>query len=63
MYDADLQCPECGTKFKKKLGNLSSGHSHECRKCGTTIQYSGNGGKKAEQALKKFERGIKRMFK
>ena len=63
MYKVDLQCPACGAKFQRKLGDLSAGHSHKCLKCRSVIEFEGNGGKKAEQALKKFERDIKRLFK
>lgn len=62
MYNVDIQCPACGGKLKVPLGHLSKGHSRRCHSCGATIEFEGDGGKKAEQALKKFERDIKRCL-
>ena len=63
MYNVDIQCPNCGRKLKVALGHMSKGHSCRCHHCATTISFEGDGGRKAEQALKKFERDLKRLFK
>lgn len=63
MYQVEIQCPACGRKLTVPLGNISSGHSKRCHHCSAQIDFVGDGGRKAEQALKKFERDIKRMFK
>ena len=63
MYKVDIQCPNCRTKLKVALGNMSSGHSIKCHHCSTTINFDGNGGRKAERAIKNFEQKIKKMFR
>lgn len=63
MYKVDIQCPNCGTKLKVALGGMSSGHSKKCHSCSATIKFEGDGGRKAERAIKSFEKDIRKMFR
>ncbi|MCG8438778.1 MAG: hypothetical protein MI751_11895 [Pseudomonadales bacterium] len=63
MYKVDIHCPNCKTKPKVALGNMSSGHGITCHNCSATINFDGDGGRKAEKAIKNFEKEIKKMFR
>ena len=58
----DLECPNCGRKFKQTLGRMQ--RDFDCPGCGVRFDAKGvaKGTKEVEKALKNFARDIKKMF-
>lgn len=62
----DLECPNCGHRFKKRIGDIQSKPTFPCPKgCGATIKAEKftRGLSEAEKKLDDFSRKIGRMFK
>lgn len=57
----DLDCPQCNTRFSRKLSELAPGKNYRCRKCGTNIQFEGDGANKIRKTLGDFEKSLKNL--
>ncbi len=57
----EIDCPECSATFARKLNELAPGKSYRCRKCGTDIQFQGNGASKVQKKLGDFEKSLKNL--
>ena len=56
----DVTCPKCGHKFSIKVADMVPGRKTRCPRCPTEITFSGDDGRKAQQALDDLERSLKK---
>ncbi len=57
----DLDCPNCSARFSRKLTELTPGKSYHCRRCGTDIEFQGDGANKIRKTLGDFEKSLKNI--
>lgn len=50
-FDADLKCPECSKRIKKKVKLSPTSKTIKCPHCGVIISFDDKEFKKAEKAL------------
>lgn len=60
--DLDVECPECGTKLKVKMADVSSQRTVQCRE-GHSIKLVDEGGnaKKAETSIRDLDKQISKL--
>lgn len=61
--DVDINCANCNRKIKVKLAEMNSGKKKICTGCKTEINFTGNGGRKAQKAMDDFDKTLKKLFK
>jgi rRNA maturation endonuclease Nob1 len=54
----DATCPNCKRTFKQRVEDMRPGNSRSCPNCGATIKFTGDDGRKAQQALDDLERTL-----
>lgn len=59
---AEITCPNCGRQVKLKINEMVPGRS-KTLSCGCTVQFTGDDGRKAQQALDDLERQLKKLSK
>ena len=57
----DVTCPHCKRKFKQRVEDMAPGRSRQCPHCGITVNFTGDDGRKAQQAVDKLEGQIKKL--
>lgn len=57
----DLECPACQAKFKRHLREMRPGNKYRCQRCGTNIEFSGDGAHKVQKALNDLDRTFKNI--
>lgn len=55
----DLKCENCKKKFKLDMSKGKKGHSVKCKHCGATYNFTDDGFKKVDDALKNFGKNSK----
>jgi hypothetical protein len=58
-----IECSNCNRKIKIKVKDMVPGHTRNCPYCGLTIQFTGDDGRKAQQALDDLEKTLENMGK
>lgn len=59
--EVEVTCPKCKGKFKQRVEAMRPGASRRCPYCGVTIEFEGDDGRKAQQAMDGLEREIKKL--
>jgi DNA-directed RNA polymerase subunit RPC12/RpoP len=59
--EADLNCPNCGGKFKQRIEDMRPGRSRVCPHCSARIQFTGDDGRKAQKAIDDLEKELKKL--
>lgn len=64
---ADLACPQCGHKFKERLGKLKTNPTLTCAKCKAAIPVDANKLRatiqKVDKSVADIQRSLGRIFK
>ncbi len=56
--EADITCPSCGRTVRIKVEEMVPGRSRKCPSCDTVFKFSGDDGRKAQNALDDLERTL-----
>ena len=56
----EIRCPKCNRKLSINVKEMVPGHAKYCT-CGCEIRFSGDDGRKAQQALDDLERKLRRV--
>lgn len=59
--EGTIQCPNCKRGIKIRVEEMVPGRSKKCPNCQTSIKFTGDDGRKAQEALDDLERTIKKM--
>lgn len=57
----DLECPACKAKFKRHLREMRAGNKYRCQRCGTNIEFAGDGAHKTQKALDDLGRSLGKL--
>ena len=61
--EAEIECPNCHRKLTQLVEKMRPGNSRTCSGCGATIQFTGDDGRKAQEAIDQFERAMRDISK
>ena len=56
---ADIDCPSCKRKLSLKIKEMVPGRTKKCLGCNTTIEFSGDDGRRTQRAIDSFEKKLK----
>lgn len=59
--DFDIQCPNCGRKFKQRVEEMRPGRTRNCPGCRLPIEFTGDDGARTQRALDDFTRKLKNL--
>ena len=57
--EAAISCPNCQRKIKIKIKEMIPGRTRNCPFCGVVIRFSGDDGRKVQNALDDLQKTIK----
>jgi DNA-directed RNA polymerase subunit RPC12/RpoP len=57
----DIRCRNCGHKTRIRVKEMIPGRSKRCSGCGTTLQFSGDDGRRVQRSLDDLEPQLKRL--
>ncbi len=55
-FEVEIPCPGCKREFPQRLEDMRPGNSRTCPHCGDVINFTGDDGRKAQEALTELER-------
>lgn len=58
-----ITCPQCRNKITIPVKEMFPGNHKNCPYCTLKITFTGDDGRKAQEALDDFQQKIKRMFR
>jgi hypothetical protein len=60
-FTAKLPCPACKVGFDFRLEDIQPGAKTTCPSCQANITFSGDDGRRAQEALSNFERTLEQV--
>lgn len=61
--ETEIECPNCKRKIKIKVEEMVPNKSKVCTWCKSTINFTGDDGRKVQKSLDDLEKSLKKMFK